>query len=140
MAKKASLLKKSPKSVKNLKCPVTIVRKNKPIRKQAKTSKAAAESQYTCDYCERSFSKSVSLGGHISKAHAGKSKRFNEKMRVFVKRTEDRECLSKAKVWFREKTNLDPKDYRILITSIKKDMMTGRQPRLPTNFTDLMNN
>ena len=55
-------------------------------------------------------------------------------MKVYVRRTEDRENLLKAKIWFREKTSLDPKTYRIIITSIKKDLMAGREPKLPASL------
>ena len=80
------------------------------------------------------FQKSVSLGGHISKAHAGQSKRFSEKMKVYERRQPDSENLSKAKTWFAQKTGLNPQAYRILITSIKKDFMAGREPKLPDSL------
>ena len=36
--------------------------------------------EYKCKLCEMSFEKSVSLGGHLSKAHPGSSKPYNHKM------------------------------------------------------------
>ena len=89
------------------------------------------QGNFKCEHCKLSFSKSVSLGGHLSKAHAGKSKRFTQKMEVYARRQPDRENLLKAKKWFAEKTGLDPRDHRVLITSIKKDFMAGREPKVP---------
>ena len=38
--------------------------------------------EYKCRYCDRAFKKSVSLGGHISKAHNGKSDLYKKKMEI----------------------------------------------------------
>ena len=111
----------------------------KAIRKQPRPillSKTAGftPSIFKCDYCDLTFPKSVSLGGHISKAHAGLSKRFRDKMKVYNRRQPDRENLIKAKSWFEKQTGLDPKTHRIVITGIKKDFMAGRKPKLPSSL------
>ena len=41
-----------------------------------------SEYSYKCRYCDRCFKKSVSLGGHISKAHNGKSDHYKKKMEI----------------------------------------------------------
>ena len=41
---------------------------------------------YKCRYCDRAFKKSVSLGGHISKAHNGKSDLYKRKMEIRASR------------------------------------------------------
>ena len=105
----------------------------KRIKKNSKSDNKR-QNLFQCEYCDKVFEKSVSLGGHISKAHAGLSKRFSDKMKVFARRKPDREHLQKAKVWFEKKTGLDPKAYRIVVTGIKKDLLAGRKPRLPTAF------
>ena len=113
-------------------------RKSKVIKKQKLKEKATGN--FSCEYCNITFSKSVSLGGHISKAHAGQSKRFSEKMKVYMRRQPDRENLTKAKDWFKQTTGLDPRSFRILITSIKKDFMAGREPKIPENIPRINTN
>lgn len=49
---------------------------------------------YKCRYCDRAFKKSVSLGGHISKAHNGKSELYKKKMEIRESRQQDREYLA----------------------------------------------
>ena len=107
---------------------------SKRIKKQKSRPKEKPTGNFTCEYCNMTFSKSVSLGGHISKAHAGQSKRFSDKMKVYMRRQPDRENLTKAKDWFKQTTGLDPRSFRILITSIKKDFMAGREPKIPENI------
>ena len=52
-----------------------IQKKNKPDLVEADPAASAedpeSEYPYKCKYCDRTFKKSVSLGGHISKAHNG---------------------------------------------------------------------
>ena len=63
--------------------------RKKTIRKQAKPSLSSdptSSNVFKCAYCNKSYPKSVSLGGHISKAHAGESDRFREKMKVYQRR------------------------------------------------------
>ena len=85
-----------------------MLRKNrKVIQKKNKPNLVAAdpttpenpesEYPYKCKYCERTFKKSVSLGGHISKAHNGQSDNYKKKMEIRESRNQDREYLSQAK-------------------------------------------
>ena len=48
---------------------------SKKFQAAAKVDTAAAES-FKCDFCERTFSASTSLGGHVSKKHPGKSSNY----------------------------------------------------------------
>ena len=50
-------------------------------KKVPKTEDSKKEiKEYKCKYCDMTFEKSVSLGGHLSKAHPGSSKPYNYKM------------------------------------------------------------
>ena len=66
-----------------------IIKKPKPTLSQEDPSNPDADDKdedlnydYKCRYCDRSFRKSVSLGGHISKAHNGKSDLYKKKMEI----------------------------------------------------------
>ena len=78
-----------------------IQKKTKPGLESADPTDVAedpdSEYIYKCRYCERTFKKSVSLGGHISKAHNGKSDNYKKKMEIRESRNLDREYLSQAK-------------------------------------------
>ena len=78
-----------------------IQKKNKPdlvaVDPLATAEDPESEYPYKCKYCERTFKKSVSLGGHISKAHNGKSDNYKKKMEIRESRNQDREYLSQAK-------------------------------------------
>lgn len=68
-----------------------IIKKSRPSLSQSQEDPSnpdgddKAEDQnyeYKCRYCDRSFKKSVSLGGHISKSHNGKSDLYKKKMEI----------------------------------------------------------
>ena len=40
------------------------------------------ELKFTCEYCQKQFASSRAKGGHTSKAHPGKSKKFKSKMQL----------------------------------------------------------
>ena len=56
-----------------------------------------------CGLCGAVFEQFSCLGGHYSKAHAGKSSAYQHKMKVRQERAIERDALTKAKVVFREK-------------------------------------
>ena len=89
-----------------------------------------SEYPYKCGYCDRSFKKSVSLGGHISKAHNGKSDHYKKKMEIRESRNQDREFLAQAKTVFKEQTGMNPKEYRNVITRIKNELAKGQNAKL----------
>ena len=78
--------------------------------------------EFKCKFCEMSFEKSVSLGGHLSKAHPGSSKPYNYKMKVRIEREEQRKYLQLAKEWYYENISSKVKS-RQHITNIKKALM-----------------
>ena len=88
------------------------------------------EYAYKCRYCDRTFKKSVSLGGHISKAHNGKSDNYKKKMEIRESRNQDREFLSQAKQVFKTQTGMNPKEYRNVITRIKNELAKGQCAKL----------
>ena len=63
----------------------------------------------TCSKCMMTFPNGVALGGHASKAHPGGSEAYNHKIQVREARAEEREFLVKAKKWFTEHFEVDPK-------------------------------
>ena len=84
-----------------------IIKKSKPSLSQSQEDPSNPDGDddkaedldydYKCRYCDRSFKKSVSLGGHISKAHNGKSDLYKKKMEIRQSRQQDREYLAQAK-------------------------------------------
>ena len=52
--------------------------------------------------------------------HPGMQSGYQHKKMIFRERANDRENLKLAKQWFKTNIGLDPKDYRILMTNIKK--------------------
>ena len=89
----------------------------------------------TCEICKLKFKNGVALGGHASKAHPGSSLKYNYKLKVRAARDGEREFLKKAKEWFIEHYNLDPKatQSRGRITKIKVMLMRGKTPQV-TDF------
>lgn len=87
-----------------------------------------------CRFCDKKFERQVQLGGHASKAHPGKSSHYARKMAIFKERAHERETRVKACEWFVKTTGLCPKQYRALITRIKKDMLKGVNPTLPKHI------
>ena len=120
--------------------PILLRKHRKAIHKKLKpecigldpTSPDGQESEYSykCRYCDRTFKKSVSLGGHISKAHNGKSDHYKKKMEIRESRNADREYLAKAKNVFKEQTGMNPKEYRNVITRIKNELAKGQSTKL----------
>ena len=49
-----------------------------------------------CRFCDRTFERQVQLGGHASKAHPGKSDRYQRKMTIFKAREIERQTRVKA--------------------------------------------
>ena len=98
----------------------------KPERQKITTRNPKALN-FKCKHCDSSFSRAVSLGGHVSKMHAGMQSGYQHKMMVFKARTKQREYLKLAKQWFKTNIGLDPKDHRILLTNIKKLLMQGKE-------------
>ena len=91
---------------------------------------------FSCRSCKVQFEKSFSLGGHIAKAHPGKSENYIQKMKIRVSRAEDRAFLVKAKEWYKQhehilmysgnKSQLNPLTFpRSKITQIKKILQAG---------------
>ena len=97
---------------------------------KAKEDSAEADYIYKCRYCDRCFKKSVSLGGHISKAHNGQSDHYKKKMEIRESRNTDREFLAQAKNVFKEQTGMNPKEYRNVITRIKNELAKGQSTKL----------
>ena len=84
-----------------------------------------------CKKCGMYFKKSVQLGGHLSKAHPGKSESYNKKMAIRKANEQDREFLKQAKEWFTANTGiLDLKTYRDRITKIKNILKDGKAPKV----------
>ena len=81
---------------------------------------------FKCKHCNSSFSRAVSLGGHISKSHPGVQSGYQDKMMIFTTRTKHRENLKLAKQWFKTNIGLDPKDHLVLIKDIKNLLMQGK--------------
>jgi hypothetical protein len=73
-----------------------------------------------CEYCGRQFTKTQSLGGHISKKHPGKSEQYALKQQKRADNEHDREMRQKAKEFFSLRTKKDPAAFRQKITEIKK--------------------
>ena len=94
-----------------------------------------SEYPYQCRYCNRCFKKSVSLGGHISKAHNGKSDHYKKKMEIREARNQDREFLAQAKSVFKDQTGMNPKEYRNVITRIKNELAKGQTTKLIVKTT-----
>ena len=53
--------------------------------------------KFECKICHQKFEKSQQLGGHQSKAHPGKSKKYELKIQCRERRSSHRELLSVAK-------------------------------------------
>ena len=68
------------------------------------------------------------MGGHVSKVHPGMQSGYTHKMEVYNARTEQRKNLALAKEWFTNTTGLNPKNHRVIITNIKKILMSGEEP------------
>ena len=123
-----------------------IIKKSKPSLSQEDPSNPDGDDDkgedlnydYKCRYCDRSFKKSVSLGGHISKAHNGKSDLYKKKMEIRQSRQQDREYLAQAKDVFVQQTGMNPKEYRNVITRIKNEIARGTSAKLivKTNESD----
>ena len=56
-----------------------------------------APQSYGCKLCQRLFKTSRALGGHYSKAHAGQSSNYQQKMEKRKERTNLRSALALAK-------------------------------------------
>ena len=52
---------------------------------------------FKCSFCEKRYPKSVSLGGHVSKAHPGTSVNYSKKLAIRKSREVERSFLKKAK-------------------------------------------
>ena len=73
-----------------------------------------------CPYCETVFEKLTALGGHISKAHAGRSTQYRYKTERYRERTFDRSLLACAKKMFVKKfPGCCPKKNRTKIAFLK---------------------
>ena len=100
---------------------------------KAVVTKVGLRRKFQCTICKAYFEKSVSLGGHYSKAHPGQSKRYNAKLETRASRKDDRKFLKLAKDWFAEHNEVDPStrpntSIRSYITKIKKILKAGGKP------------
>ena len=88
-----------------------------------------------CSICKAEFSNGVALGGHVSKAHPGQSKKYNRKLLVRSAREEERKFLQEAKQLFIRHYDLDPlpDHLRAKVTKVKVLLMQGKAP----SITDL---
>lgn len=118
---------------------------HKLLTANKKVSNAKRDSRnsekFPCDYCDRVFDKTQSLGGHISKKHPGKSEHYAIKQQKRAENEHDREMRRRAKEYFRLKTKKDPAAYRQKITEIKKIFIAlDSQPsnEEQTNLTDML--
>ena len=76
-----------------------------------------------CDHCERRFKKPESLGGHVSKAHPGKSVIYAKKIARRNEREPDRKLLAKAKeILLKKNPDIDLIQQRALVTKTKNDL------------------
>jgi len=67
---------------------------------------------FKCAFCDKSFTKRTSLGGHVGKKHRGMSSSYLNKTQVYTQREAHRNYLAKAKMIFAETSNKCPKRYR----------------------------
>lgn len=69
----------------------------KPAKVYVYTEQDLIDLPVKCDHCDRRFKKPESLGGHVSKAHPGKSLIYAKKIQRRNEREPDRLLLAKAK-------------------------------------------
>lgn len=81
------------------------------------------DTSVSCPHCDKVFSSSTSLGGHVSKSHPGQSKAYNKKQMVRDNNEFDREMRKKAKQYLIKETSRDPRTCRAKVTEIKKLFM-----------------
>lgn len=99
----------------------------KPIVKPAKQYIYSAQDlidlPVKCDHCERRFKKPESLGGHVSKAHPGKSLIYAKKIERRTEREPDRRLLAEAKeIVLKQYPGLDLIKNRALVTKTKNQL------------------
>lgn len=65
-----------------------------------------------CKYCGEQFSKTQSVGGHVSKKHPGMSVSYRKKQDTRAENENDRKMRSQAKKYLFDKTKKNPALYR----------------------------
>lgn len=98
-----------------------------PAQKKAKvyvyTEQEIIDLPVKCDHCERRFKKPESLGGHVSKAHPGKSAIYAKKIARRNEREPDRLLLAKAKeILLQKDPTMNLIEKRALVTKTKNDL------------------
>ena len=118
--KSLGLFKKQiSKGLKGSLCFKKLLDSKKLSQTMAKTTNQS-ELGVVCSICGQKFAKSQSLGGHMSKKHAGKSDAYRLKQEKRDLNEDDRKMRKQAKEYFAMKTNKDPAAFRSKITQIKK--------------------
>ena len=82
----------SPANFSNKKS-ILFLEDNKKIEKKKKVAKTF---MHKCPLCSKTFEKPQGIGGHMSKAHPGESKVYEEKMKTRKKRAPERDALKQA--------------------------------------------
>ena len=76
-----------------------------------------------CEFCDRRFKKPESLGGHVSKAHPGKSVIYSNKIKRRNEREPERQLLAKAKeILLKKNPTMDLIKQRALVTKTKNEL------------------
>lgn len=99
-------------------------KRSKHIKKSASNPTSPSGPPFVCLICHRVFALSQAKGGHMSKAHPGKSTDFKRKLAVRIKREPERKALSKAKKLAEKELGKGVKPPRPLINAYKKLALT----------------
>ncbi|KAL4451134.1 hypothetical protein ABPG74_021456 [Tetrahymena malaccensis] len=73
-----------------------------PLQGATQKLEQIQKKQFQCKFCNKTFNKSCSLGGHISRVHKGKSDQYKEKQKIREKRQMERQ----RKTYFKQKGQL----------------------------------